>query len=255
MSPFTESLTKLEKHLQALIEGTAARLFPSRQMQHDLAYRLVQEMRLGVQTGPQGEWIGPNLFILEVNPTDAQSLATNTALLEGLTLMIQDEGSEAHVHFSSPPVIQVSANEQVLSGEVRVSARHSSEELADTSAMENEPAGQSGSTSLPRNAFLIVNGTLIFLLDQPVINIGRRADNHLVIDDARISRTHAQVRLVQGRFAIFDLGSTGGTWVNGSRIHQQTLQSGDVISLSGVPLVYGQESGEPDDTQKMITIH
>jgi len=34
---------------------------------------------------------------------------------------------------------------------------------------------------------LIVDGMQVFLIRQAVINIGRRADNHLVIDDARVS--------------------------------------------------------------------
>jgi pSer/pThr/pTyr-binding forkhead associated (FHA) protein len=92
----------------------------------------------------------------------------------------------------------------------------------------------------------------VYPLRVAVLNIGRRADNHLIIDDPRISRVHAQLRLVRGRFVIFDLESSGGTWVNGERIHQRALQPGDVISLSGVPLVFGQDSHLADETQRML---
>jgi pSer/pThr/pTyr-binding forkhead associated (FHA) protein len=64
---------------------------------------------------------------------------------------------------------------------------------------------------------------------------------------------HAQLRLVRGQFVIFDLDSTGGTFVNGQRIRQQALRAGDVISLAGVPLVYGQETPEPGDTQDVLS--
>ena len=107
------------------------------------------------------------------------------------------------------------------------------------------------SPATPQEAFLIVDGVRIFPLESVVINIGRREDNHLVIDDPRISRLHAQLRLVRGQFVIFDLDSTGGTFVNGQRIRQQTLRAGDVISLAGVPLVFGQETPEPGDTQEV----
>jgi pSer/pThr/pTyr-binding forkhead associated (FHA) protein len=85
-----------------------------------------------------------------------------------------------------------------------------------------------------------------------VINIGRRPDNQLVVDDPRVSRVHSQLRAIKGRFVIFDLDSTGGTYVNSQRINQYTLYPGDVISLAGYPLVYGQDSAGPGQTQKYI---
>jgi pSer/pThr/pTyr-binding forkhead associated (FHA) protein len=41
---------------------------------------------------------------------------------------------------------------------------------------------------------------------------------------------------------LFDLNSTGGTYVNGQRIYQHALKAGDVISLSGVPVIYGEDT-------------
>ena len=73
----------------------------------------------------------------------------------------------------------------------------------------------------------------------------------MVIKDQRISRLHAQIRLVNGKFIIFDLDSSGGTMVNNQKIHQATLHSGDVISLAGVPLIFGQETTPPDETQEL----
>jgi pSer/pThr/pTyr-binding forkhead associated (FHA) protein len=83
-----------------------------------------------------------------------------------------------------------------------------------------------------------------------VINIGRRLDNHVVIDDPRISRNHAQIREIKGRFVIFDLNSTGGTYVNGDRINQSVLYPGDVISLAGVTLIFGQDLPPSQQTEK-----
>jgi pSer/pThr/pTyr-binding forkhead associated (FHA) protein len=41
---------------------------------------------------------------------------------------------------------------------------------------------------------------------------------------------------------IFDLDSTGGTFVNRVQVNQSTLFPGDVISLAGVELIYGQDA-------------
>jgi hypothetical protein len=233
-----------------LIEGSAARLFPTIQTQHDLAEQLVEAMREGIQTGPDGELIGPNLFILEVHPLQAEGLNANPLLLDGLTQALQEAGAEAGLTFTSPLAVRVSESADVVPGEIRVKAMHSQEGLTDTTAIEASPS-EGGPIDIPPNAFLIVDGLQIFPLRQAVINIGRRTDNHLVIEDVRISRLHAQLRVVRSQFVIFDLESTGGTWVNGERVRQKVLQPGDVISLSGLPIIYGQEAGYPEDTQKM----
>jgi len=100
--------------------------------------------------------------------------------------------------------------------------------------------------SMPPNAFLVVNSQ-VFPLDRELTNIGRKLDNHVVIHDPRVSRTHAQVRIVNGQYLILDLDSTGGTFVNGQRVTKSVLYSNDAISLSGVPVKFVQ------DAPKMIS--
>ncbi|MDP2778413.1 MAG: FHA domain-containing protein, partial [Anaerolineales bacterium] len=100
-------------------------------------------------------------------------------------------------------------------------------------------------SKLPQSAFLIVEGVRVFPLLLPVVNIGRRLENQLIIDDPRVSRNHAQLRTIKGRYVVFDLNSTGGTFVNGQRTNQIVLYPGDVISLAGVALIFGQDNPPP----------
>ena len=95
--------------------------------------------------------------------------------------------------------------------------------------------------AIPENAFLIIEGLRVHPLREAVVNIGRRLENHVIIDDPRISRQHAQLRAIKGHFVLFDLNSTGGTFVNGQRADQTVLYPEDVISLAGVILVFGQD--------------
>jgi pSer/pThr/pTyr-binding forkhead associated (FHA) protein len=99
--------------------------------------------------------------------------------------------------------------------------------------------------TVPEDAFVIVDGIRVIPLTQPIVNIGRRVENTLVIDDPRVSRTHAQLRAINGRYIIFDLNSTGGTFINGERVTQSILYPGDVISLAGADLIYGQKNPPP----------
>jgi len=252
MSVLKTTLSQLETRLQSLIEGSAARLFPSNQAPGDLADRLLTALRDGIRTSPDGEMLAPNLFILKAHSTRVDALRENRPLLEELARLLHEAGQEASLHFSGPPVLRVEDAPELSVGEIRVVARNSLDGLSNTTdfqALESDRESE-----LPRNAFLIVDGIQSYPLTQRVVNIGRRSDNHLVIDDPRISRLHAQLRAVRGCYVIFDLDSTGGTWVNGRRIHQQALYPGDVISLSGLPLVFGQDGSGAGETQEFTAL-
>jgi NADPH-dependent 2,4-dienoyl-CoA reductase/sulfur reductase-like enzyme/pSer/pThr/pTyr-binding forkhead associated (FHA) protein len=51
-----------------------------------------------------------------------------------------------------------------------------------------------------------------------VITIGRQAGIHLLIDQASVSRRHAEIRYANGQYVLQDLGSTNGTFVNEMRL-------------------------------------
>lgn len=69
-------------------------------------------------------------------------------------------------------------------------------------------------------------------LEKEQTTIGRSAGNELVLVDPEVSRRHARVVRKSGYFAIEDLGSTNGTFVNGQRINRLTaLAHGDIIDL------------------------
>jgi len=87
------------------------------------------------------------------------------------------------------------------------------------------------------DAYLIIHGQVISL-DKELITIGRRMGNHVIIHDPRISRNHAQIRLIDGEYMIFDMNSTGGVQVNGQKVKKSNLYSGDSISLSGVEIKF-----------------
>ncbi|HEX7975384.1 MAG TPA: FhaA domain-containing protein [Anaerolineales bacterium] len=241
---------QIESRLQTLIEGGVSRLFPTGQRQADLASRLVDAMFHGIKAGPDGEPVAPNLFILLVSSSEAQALQENQALLDGLASILREAGTGAGLHFSVAPVVRVQGSLDVPSGQIRVTAQNSLANLPQTSDLGIGILEES--EAIPLNAFLIVDGTQVVPLTQAVINLGRRADNQVVIEDPRVSRVHAQLRVVKGRFVIFDLDSTGGTFVNGEEVHQCALYPGDVISMAGVPLVFGQDPANMSETQDYV---
>jgi serine phosphatase RsbU (regulator of sigma subunit) len=79
-------------------------------------------------------------------------------------------------------------------------------------------------------------------IDPLPFQIGRMADNHLVIRDSRVSRIHARISATGERLVVEDCGSTHGTFVNGQRIARHTLDNSDRI-----------EFGTPDSYQLIFT--
>ena len=61
------------------------------------------------------------------------------------------------------------------------------------------------------------------------LQIGRGDDCHLRIEHASVSRQHAELRRQGPIYALHDLGSTNGTWVNGVRVDHTAISAGDVL--------------------------
>jgi pSer/pThr/pTyr-binding forkhead associated (FHA) protein len=99
------------------------------------------------------------------------------------------------------------------------------------------------------NAFLIIGGSKVFPINSSITNIGRAYENDLVLEYPQVSRQHAELRYADGHFEIVDLDSTGGTFVNGVRVKNQSLGKGDVITLVNLHLVFGcDEQPDPGKT-------
>jgi len=81
------------------------------------------------------------------------------------------------------------------------------------------------------------------------LTIGRTVENGIVVQDAGVSRQHAQVRCEGGVYTLTDLGSANGTVLNDQKIGGvEVLRSGDVIVVGAT----GMEFTAPDDSRPMI---
>ena len=87
-------------------------------------------------------------------------------------------------------------------------------------------------------AVLSVNGRRLTLPPGGGI-IGRSRDCAIVLDDAGVSRRHAELRPHGDGWTVADLGSTNGVLVNGTALEGvQALQPGDQLELGSTQLVF-----------------
>lgn len=74
--------------------------------------------------------------------------------------------------------------------------------------------------------------------------IGRRPDLCLTLPSNCVSKEHAEIFARDGQLWVRDLGSTNGTYVNGSRVEtDMPIKEGDLIQFATMVFRVGQEAG------------
>jgi pSer/pThr/pTyr-binding forkhead associated (FHA) protein len=234
--------SRFEGRIQALVEGGFARLFAGRLHAHEVALRLARVMEEEARTDEDGVMTAPNRYTVHVHPDDYTVLLRNKPDLPTmLAKNVFDLAGESGFLLDDLPQVDLLADDAVTPHSVWIAAEHVPKAQHSTQLMATPPTPPEipvgTAHSLPV-AYLVVNGDRYVPLDRTVINIGRRPDNTVVLDDARVSRQHCQLRFRFGKFVLYDLGSRGGTFVNNARVAECVLRPGDVISLAGTQLVY-----------------
>lgn len=77
-----------------------------------------------------------------------------------------------------------------------------------------------------------------FILDADVVRAGRHPDSDLFLDDITVSRRHAEFTKRGREHVVRDVKSLNGTYVNGERIDEAALASGDTVQIGKFKLLY-----------------
>ena len=250
-------LDQLEAKIQKLVEDQLAGILPGLRVEDRVIQRLASAVKENIVQQKDDRVIAPNEFTLIV-ATETSPMWKEQSTIDALKNIITTASRDVGLKFVTQPTIHITTDDTFLADEIKVVAAHKLEPVGDTQGMQTPTGNEENeeAENIPENAFLIVEGVKVHPLTESVVNIGRRLENQLVIDDPRVSRNHAQLRAIKGRFVLFDLNSTGGTFVNGQRTSQTVLYPGDVISLAGVALIFGQDNPPPrPDTGSTLPMH
>ncbi|MEW6338135.1 MAG: SpoIIE family protein phosphatase [Acidobacteriota bacterium] len=89
-------------------------------------------------------------------------------------------------------------------------------------------------------------------LSSETVRLGRDASCDVVIADLTVSRRHARLTWDGSATILEDLGSSGGTFLNGARVERAVVRAGDVIRF-GPRVEYRLESEERTTTLELET--
>jgi hypothetical protein len=122
----------------------------------------------------------------------------------------------------------------------------------DTGTVPPEPAAspeEVAADGLPSGTALLVvrrgpNAGSRFLLDADVTTAGRHPESDIFLDDITVSRRHAEFVREGDGFALRDVGSLNGTYLNRERIEHAVLAGGDEVQIGKYRLVFLAGTGE-----------
>lgn len=89
-----------------------------------------------------------------------------------------------------------------------------------------------------------------------VVRLGRKADNDLAFPESVVSSYHAEIRGKGGQYAIVDLDSTNGTFVNGAQVSKEALRDGDRIELgkNGPVVEFHTQAGGKSEVPRIVPV-
>jgi hypothetical protein len=244
-------MERVESFVSRMIEGWSARLFGAKLQPVQIAKRAIRAMEAH-QTISLSKTFVPNSYVVSLGPTDFANFEQYRKSLErDLAEALLGAARERNFTLLAYPSVEIERDDDLAPGDIRISCA-----LVDASGeeVEADPKALGGLESghtmvLDREALLHErprapkalieqrDGPNVSLGPDPVL-IGRDPQNDVVLDDRRVSRKHAEIRLRLGRYTLYDLQSTNGTYVNGRRVAEKVLDDGDTISVGGLEITF-----------------
>jgi hypothetical protein len=249
-------LRTLESMIAGLVEGVFGRVFRSEVRPMELARKLAREMDEHRTESVSRVYV-PNEYAVWLSPEDrARYEGVEAEVIDELCAYLLEHARREELMLASQPLIVFHTDERLSLGEfgiqarlVRPSGHHEGSPAAEqsedrgqtmiysTSARVRGPVEESHARRSTR-ALLVVAGKRLLVPPRGAV-IGRGRDCDILLEDAGISRRHAEVRPEANGWMLADLGSTNGVRVNDEPLQgSRPLHPGDRIELGSTEILF-----------------
>jgi FHA domain len=186
------AIARFEQLCARVVEGTFARIFPNALEPAQVGRKLIAAQAAAPT----------DTYLVRVHPVDYARCASDRTFLEARwSAMLRESVPDREF-----PHAILHEDADIVAGSVTIEA-----------LVDDRPVVLS----------LVRPGETIALFDG--LRIGRNDDNDVTIADGRVSRHHARIVLDGGGFAIEDLQSSNGTFVDGAQVQHARLHAGASI--------------------------
>ena len=251
-------LRSIESKIAGLVEGTFSRAFRSEVRPVEIARKLAREMEEH-RTFSLSRTYVPNEYRVYLSPRDRERFTEyEDALTSELTGYLLEHARRERLVLMSRPVVEFETDDRLGLGEFGIQARvvNPEPDAEEEPLPEAEASGRTmvystaGRVAEPleerarsrqQTALLLMGGKRL-VVGPGGATMGRSRQCDVTVDDANVSRTHAEVRPRGGSWVLNDLGSTNGSRLNGQRVDgSEVLKPGDEIELGTTVLRFELE--------------
>jgi hypothetical protein len=249
-------LRNLEAKLGGLVEGAFGRAFRTSVQPVELAHKLAKEMEDNQKASVSRVYV-PNHYRVFLSAQDREQFASyEPALRKELSDYLLEHARQEQFALSTRPQVEFQTDDRLDLGEFGIQAQLLAEPEDEHDQAEAAPApsaGDFGHTMVyspsrdvrrmdpavdDRRQALLVGGGRRNVLSGNRVVVGRSREADVVIQDANVSRRHAELRREDGGWQIVDLGSTNGIKVNGRRVTNAPLRPGDQVTIGVTDLTF-----------------
>ena len=214
-------LKRIEQKLEKIVEGTFTRVFPSSVKPIELGKRIRRVLEDKKTIGVQGQIIIPNRYVISLSPKDLENIESiQESIQREISSSIRDHANDENYHFQGTLTVEIFSNSSLKTGSIEVDG-----------LFEENKGG------FPPGSLIDENGERLIITEQK-LSIGRDTKSTMQVVDVEVSRNHAEIRLLNTSFVLIDLQSTNGTFVNGQRVQEHTLQNFDQIKIGSTILLF-----------------
>ena len=245
------AFSRFESMAQHLVEGSFARLFGGQLELLEIANRIAQLMEDSQNSG-----ILVSHYDVFLNLQDLEYIYKQyPQVSQELNVYVKQLAEQTELSLAEAPTVLLLSDPHLKRKQIVITAASQNHPKTKSTQIfvQADKADSVPDALLALDAFLIVDGKWHVALLRPLITLGRHIDNDIILESAAVSRRHAQIRWRFGHFILYDVSNRGRTVVNGEAVTEHVLQTGDVIGLSDVLLIYAERQDWDLDSVKSET--
>jgi hypothetical protein len=254
-------LRAIEQKIEALFEGVFGRAFRTNVQPVELARKLTKEMDDHKTVSVSRVYV-PNEYTIYLSGSDQEQFADyQGSLVAELEEYLTEHARRESYALLTPPRVLLETDDDLAVGEFGIATRMVQPKRGNRAPAPEEPEEQveSGATMIykpvqqPTEAAsledLQVEREVAVLswdgqtkrVDKRRVVLGRSRECDIQVEDANVSRRHAELRQEGATYWIVDLDSTNGIEVNGRQVKRAKLESGDTFTVGATEVTFTTE--------------